>query len=350
MKQLGVQEDSLARRIASVRLFTTPSGAYGTGVSGTVQASGTWEDEKDVAEVYFDKMSHLYGQGFWGTKVEDEYTYLPKGFSKTVFKNALSGTRVALHSRTSNLYALLDNDDMFQYLGATGLAVRTIDGKSPVVMLTNLVDPSAPGQETLEKFLGRELKTRYLNPKWVDAMVDEGYAGARFINKMVFNLWGWEATLPESVSDNDWNQIYDTYVMDKYRLDIKERFKKSGNLYAYQSILARLLETVRKGYWKADKKRVDQMLLQFNETIREAGLACNLNICNNEKLMQFISDRINDMPSLTTEEKSRYKSALDDLRHKAKTEDADADSTTDGGNDKIYELQIQDDKWLFKQK
>lgn len=56
------------------------------------------------------------------------------------------------------------------------------------------------------------------------------------------------------------------------------------------------------------------------------------------------------MPSLTTEEKSRYKSALDDLRHKAKTEDADADSTTDGGNDKIYELQIQDDKWLFKQK
>ena len=170
------------------------------------------------------------------------------------------------------------------------------------------------------------------------------------INKMVFNLWGWEATLPESVSDNDWNQIYDTYVMDKYRLDIKERFKKSGNLYAYQSILARLLETVRKGYWKADKKRVDQMLLQFNETIREAGLACNLNICNNEKLMQFISDRINDMPSLTTEEKSRYKSALDDLRHKAKTEDADADSTTDGGNDKIYELQIQDDKWLFKQK
>ena len=116
------------------------------------------------------------------------------------------------------------------------------------------------------------------------------------------------------------------------------------------AVLARLLETVRKGYWKADKKRVDQMLLQFNETIREAGLACNLNICNNEKLMQFISDRINDMPSLTTEEKSRYKSALDDLRHKAKTEDADADSTTDGGNDKIYELQIQDDKWLFKQK
>lgn len=73
---------------------------------------------------------------------------------------------------------------MFQYLGAFRFGrSEPIDGKSPVVMLTNLVDPSAPGQETLEKFLGRELKTRYLNPKWVDAMVDEGYAGARFTIK-----------------------------------------------------------------------------------------------------------------------------------------------------------------------
>ena len=65
------------------------------------------------------------------------------------------------------MYALLDNDDMFQYLGATAMAIRTLDGKSPTVMLTNMIDPTAPNQETLEKFLGRELKTRYLNPKWV---------------------------------------------------------------------------------------------------------------------------------------------------------------------------------------
>lgn len=347
LKQLGVQEDSLARRIASVRLFTTPSGAYGTGVSGTVQASGTWEDEKDVAEVYFDKMSHLYGQGFWGTKAEDRYTYLPKGFSKTVLKNALSGTRVALHSRTSNLYGLLDNDDMFQFLGATGLAVRTIDGTSPMVMLTNLVERSAPGQETLEKFLGRELKTRYLNPKWVDAMVNEGYAGARFINKMVFNLWGWEATLPEAVSDNDWNQIYETYVTDKYRLNIRERFQQSGNLYAYQSILARLLETVRKGYWKAEKESVDQMLLQFNETIREVGLACNLNVCNNEPLIQFISEHMERLPSLTPEEKARYRSALDDLR-KRRPDDQGDEPLPDRGGSQSYELDLRNDHWQLQ--
>lgn len=314
IKQLGVANDSLAERIASVRLFTTPSGAYGTGVSGKVQASGTWDDEKDVAEVYFNKMSHLYGQGFWGTKAEDQYTYLPKDFSKTVFKNALSGTRVALHSRSSNLYALLDNDDMFQFLGATGLSVRVIDGKSPVVMLTNLVDTEAPCQETLEKFLGRELKTRYLNPKWIDAMINEGYAGARFINKMVFNLWGWEATLPESVSDNDWNQIYDTYITDKYQLNIKERFKKSGNLFAYQSMLSRMIETARKGYWQVGDSTLNNMLIQFNETIKEVGLSCNLNVCNNEKLIEFIIDKLETIPSLSSEEKKRYQDSLNNLR------------------------------------
>lgn len=207
LKQMGVASDSLAHRIASVRLFTSPSGSYGTGISGTVEASGTWDNEEDVAEIYFNRMGYLYGQGFWGTKVEDEYTDLPKDFSKNVFKNTLSGTKVALHSRSSNLYALLDNDDMFEYLGAAGMAIRTLDGKSPTVMLTNLIDPKAPMQESLEKFLGRELKTRYLNPKWIDEMINEGYAGARFINKMIFNLWGWEATMPEAVSDNDWNQV-----------------------------------------------------------------------------------------------------------------------------------------------
>lgn len=322
LKKMGVADDSLAQRIASVRLFTSPSGSYGTGVSGTVQASGTWDDEKDVAEIYFNRMGHLYGQGFWGTKVEDEYTYLPKDFSKNVFKNALSGTKVALHSRSSNMYALLDNDDMFQYLGATAMAIRTLDGKSPTVMLTNMIDPTAPNQETLEKFLGRELKTRYLNPKWVDQMVNEGYAGARFINKMVFNLWGWEATMPESVSDNDWNQIYETYIEDKYKLNIKQRFKDSGNLYAYQSMLSRMIETVRKGYWQADEQTLNKMLTQFNETIKDVGLACNLNVCNNEKLIDYISGKINDMPSMSAEEKSRYKSALQKLK-----------SSSKGGND-----------------
>ena len=320
LKQMGVASDSLAHRIASVRLFTSPSGSYGTGISGTVEASGTWDNEEDVAEIYFNRMGYLYGQGFWGTKVEDEYTDLPKDFSKNVFKNTLSGTKVALHSRSSNLYALLDNDDMFEYLGAAGMAIRTLDGKSPTVMLTNLIDPKAPMQESLEKFLGRELKTRYLNPKWIDEMINEGYAGARFINKMIFNLWGWEATMPEAVSDNDWNQVCETYIEDKYALNIKERFKASGNLFAYQSMLSRMLETVRKGNWKADDKTVNTMLLQFNETIKEVGLACNMNVCNNEPLIDYISNKIAEMPSLTEDEKSRYESELQKLRQQGAEE------------------------------
>jgi cobaltochelatase CobN len=334
--------DSVAERIASVRLFTSKSGAYGTGISGTVAASGTWNNELDVADVYFNKMSFLYGQGFWGSKAEEEYTYLPKDFSKDVLKSALKGTRVALHSRSSNLYGLLDNDDVFQYLGATGMAIRTLDGKSPTVMLTNLIDPSAPSQESVEKFLGREMKTRYLNPKWVDAMVNEGYAGARFINKMVFNLWGWEATLPEAVSDNDWNQIYETYIHDKYQLDIKNRFRKSGNLYAYQAMLARLIETVRKEYWHADKEIMDDMLQQFNETIKESGLGCSENVCNNEKLLRFVTEKINELPSVGTAEKSLYQEAISNLRKGAPTGDDNPENPYRAPSDQSGSLELKD--------
>ena len=41
------------------------------------------------------------------------------------------------------------------------------------------------------KTIGRELRTRYLNPKWVEGMKEEDYAGAREMAKFVEFMWGW---------------------------------------------------------------------------------------------------------------------------------------------------------------
>ena len=62
------------------------------------------------------------------------------------------------------------------------------------------------------------------------------------------------------------------------------------------------------------------MLLQFNETIKEVGLACNMNVCNNEPLIDYISNKIAEMPSLTEDEKSRYESELQKLRQQGAEE------------------------------
>lgn len=312
--QEGVTDEKLAERLASVRMFSVPSGAYGTGTANVIGASGTWDNEEQVSQVYFNRMSHLYGQGFWGTKAEDLNASMPEGLSLRLFKKSLSGTNVVVHSRSSNVFGALDNDDFFQYLGSTAMAVRSVDGKTPDVIVTNLSDPANVAQETLDKYIGREMKTRYLNPKWINKMLDEGYAGARFINKVVFNLWGWQVTVPEAIDENKWMQVYETYVEDKYQLDIKEKFRKAENMYAYQTMLSRMIETVRKGYWHADRKTLETMVKEFNSTVEEVGLSCNENVCNNTPLSDYLLKELSLVPGADRQKVVQYKKALNDLK------------------------------------
>lgn len=282
LMEKGIEEDK-AERLASVRLFTVPSGAYGTNLDKVIPLSNTWDNEKQVADVFFMRMSYMYGQGFWGDKVSNQQSAVSsqEDISLTLFKNALSGSKIAVHSRSGNVYATLDNDDFFQYLGGTAMAIRAVDGKTPEVYVTNMSNPKMPRQETLEKFMGREMRARYLNPEWIKAMMKEGYAGARFVDKVVEHLWGWQVTVPEAVDSAKWNEMYETYVLDRNGLGIKEMFRQSKNMWAYQSIVARMLETVRKDYWKPDKKVVETLAKEYAESVKEVGLACCDHTCNN---------------------------------------------------------------------
>lgn len=267
-----------AARMAAVRVFTEPSGAYGTGVDNVVQASNTWSKESDVADVYFNRVGHLFGQGYWGER--------PGGaaLAVDVFKLALKDAKAAIHSRSSNVFATLDNDDVFQYLGATAMAIRQVNGKTPETYILNLADPKAGKHETLDQFMGREMRSRYTNPEWVKAMLKEGYGGARFIMKVTEHLWGWQVTVPEAVDGAKWQEMYETYVRDRNQIGVKDKFREAKNLLAYQAIVDKMLVAINKGYWQADSE-VKQHLEQVNrEVIAEAGVACNAASCSSREI------------------------------------------------------------------
>jgi hydrogenobyrinic acid a,c-diamide cobaltochelatase (EC 6.6.1.2) len=289
----GVSEEK-AQRLASVRIFTEPSGAYGTNLDKVIVASNTWDNEKQVVDVYFMRMSHLYGQGFWGDSAEHN----GKKLGDTLLKNALSGSKIAIHSRSSNVIATLDNDDFFQYLGGTAMAIRAVDGKTPEVFVTNMTNPKQPVQETLEKMMGREMRSRYLNPEWIKAMMKEGYAGARFVDKVTEHLWGWQVTVPEAVDAAKWQEMHETWVLDRNGLGIKDMFRKSKNMWAYQSVVARMLETVRKQYWKPDSQVVEKLAEEYAKTVQEVGLACCDHTCNNPQLTEFTTATLLSVPGL----------------------------------------------------
>jgi cobaltochelatase CobN len=282
LAQRGVPADE-AQKMAGVRIFGLPSGSYGTQIEKLIPLTNAWQDEKQVAEVFINRMSHPFGNGYWGDDKADP------ALRRDLFRQALSGSKVALHSRSSNLFATLDNDDFFQYLGGTAMAIRSVDGKTPEVTVSDLSNPRRPSHKPLEQYMGQELQSRYLNPRWADSMLKEGYSGARFINRVVDYLWAWQVTVPEVVDGGKWQRMYDTYVADRHGLDVRQRFKDSGNLRAYQAVTDRMLSAIERGYWKPSAAVRKELQAQNARTIADAGVACSADSCS-RATMQLVPE------------------------------------------------------------
>lgn len=280
LKERGVAEDE-AQKLAATRIFGLPSGAYGTNIEKLIPLTNAWQDERQVAEVFINRMSHPFSGDKWG---DDLQAPGREGLRHELFRQALSGTRITLHSRSSNLFATLDNDDFFQYLGGTAMAVRSVDGKTPEVIVTDLSNPRRAQHKTLDKYMGQELQSRYLNPRWADGMLREGYAGARFINRVVDYLWAWQVTVPEVVDATKWQRMYDTYIADRHGLRVRERFAQAGNLRAYQAITDRMLTAIETGYWKPSDAVRERLIKENTLAIAEAGVACSAESCSRATL------------------------------------------------------------------
>jgi cobaltochelatase CobN len=274
LRAQGMTEEK-ADRLSTVRIFSEKSGSYGTGVSEMTGASGLWESEQEIAEVYENRVGYAFGQGMWGQSAQE------------VFKDNLASVDTTVHSRSSNVYGTMDNDDMFQYLGGLSLAVRTESGQAPDTLITQQQEAGQVEVEDAAKTLGRELRTRYLNPEWIAGMKKEDYAGAREMSKFVDYMWGWQVTTPQAVDEAKWEQTYAVYVQDKYGQNVKE-FMNESNPWAYQSITARMLEAVRKGYWQAEDKVKKKLAAEYALNVVDKGVACCDHTCNNPMLNQMV--------------------------------------------------------------
>lgn len=126
-------------------------------------------------------------------------------------------------------------------------------------------------------------------------MQKEGYSGAREMMKATENLYGWQATAPETVSPEVWKKMYDVYVADEYRLGI-QKFMEQVNPAARQALLGRLLEVDRQGVYKFTSPEKRQMLKEFVENVTVHGVACSANICGNRKLEQQVASDAKALP------------------------------------------------------
>lgn len=249
----GVSEED-AWRLATLRVFGCPPGTYGAGVEELVE-SKQWKEQKDLGEAYIRYSSHAYGQGHYGTQT-------PK-----LFRQLLSRMEVTVKNEDSREYDMLSCTDFYNYYGGLIAAAATVRGSMPFALVGDSSDPRRVLMRTTHEEAKHVLRSRLLNPKWLEGLKRHGYKGAGDISKVMDILIGWDATAEVM---EDW--MYER-VANKYALDPEvQKWLKEVNPYALQNILDKLLETIERGMWEAGdtmREKLRQAYLEIEGDIEE---------------------------------------------------------------------------------
>ncbi|MBS1825017.1 MAG: cobaltochelatase subunit CobN [Acidobacteria bacterium] len=263
-----------AKEFAGARVFTTAPGNYGFGLQQFVEQSRDKDEPDTMAQLYLSRMNFVYSEKSWGANV-------PK-----LLQNHLRGNESIVHSRSSNLYGAVDNDDVYQWMGGLRVASAAA-GAKPELFINNMRKKGEERLEDARSFIATELNARNWNPRWIQEMQKEGYSGAREMMKANEYLYGWQATAPETISPTVWQKMYDVYVADQYNLGMRKFFEQS-NPAARQQMVARLLEVDRQGTYQFNPADRQRLVMEYVRLVSKNGAACSANVCGNRRLQQAV--------------------------------------------------------------
>ena len=121
----------------------------------------------------------------------------------------------------------------------------------------------------VEEVLRLEYRSKFLNPKWRDAMLRQGSGGAYEISQRMTAMVGWAATA--EVDNFVFEQAAERYVLDE---DVAKQLQQS-NPEAFKNVLRRLLEANGRGMWGTDDKTLEKLRDMYSDVddLIEGGTA-----------------------------------------------------------------------------
>lgn len=268
-----------ARELSAYRVFGGVNGSYGTGIQGMVQKSDRWENESEIADVYLNNMGAFYGsEKDWET------------VKQFAFEAALVNTDAVVQPRQSNTWGALSLDHVYEFMGGMNLAVRHVTGKDPDAYLSDYRNRNNVRMQEVKEAIGVESRTTIFNPAYIrEKMKGEAGAAATFA-EIVQNTYGWNVMKPKAVDKELWDEIYNIYVKDKFGLGLQAYFEKQ-NPAALEEITAVMMETARKGMWKASEQQLADIAQLHTQLIAKYKPSCSGFVCDNAKLRDFIASK-----------------------------------------------------------
>jgi cobaltochelatase CobN len=237
LEAAGVAPEGAARR-AGYRIFGSKPGAYGAGLQ-TLIDERIWDEEGDLAEAYLGWSQWAYGAGGEGRA------------ERALFEARLADTEAVLHNQDNREHDLLDSDDYYQFEGGLALAVRHLSGRAPAVYHNDHSQPDRPRIRTLREEIGRIVRGRAANPRWIAGVMRHGYKGAAEIAATVDYLFAFAATA-RAVDDSHFDALYEAYIGDATVRD----FMAARNPAALAETRARFREAVERGLWRPKRNSI----------------------------------------------------------------------------------------------
>jgi magnesium chelatase subunit H len=238
-------------RQAATRVFTNASGSYASNVNLAVENS-TWEQESELQEMYLTRKSFAFSADSPGNMDQ----------SRQVFESALKTVDVTFQNLDSSEISLTDVSHYFDSDPTKVVSQLRGDGSTPKSYIADTTTANAQVR-TLSETVRLDSRTKLLNPKWYEGMLNHGYEGVREISKRLVNTMGWSATAG-AVDNWVYEDVNTTFIDDQ---EMRDRMKNL-NPHSFRKIVSTLLEVNGRGYWETSEANL-QMLRELYQELED---------------------------------------------------------------------------------
>jgi magnesium chelatase subunit H len=235
---------------AALRVYGNADGAYGSNVSNMVENS-VWEEEDELAETYTRRKGFAFGRA--GKPIQNN----------ALLKSVLANVEMTYQNLDSMELGVTTIDNYFDTLGGITRAVKRAKGGTDVPVYIGDQTKGEGTVRSLAEQVALETRTRMLNPKWYEGMLQHGYEGVRQIEVHITNTMGWSATTGQ-VQPWVYKQLTETFMLDP---EMRERLAKL-NPTAAARLANRLTEASQRNYWQPDSAMLSAMQ-QANDALED---------------------------------------------------------------------------------
>ncbi|KGG12409.1 MULTISPECIES: magnesium chelatase subunit H [Prochlorococcus] len=242
------EKEGIDIRQASCRVFSNASGSYSSNVNLAVENS-SWEEENDLQEMYLSRKTYAFDADNPGEMSQN----------RNVFESVMKTADVTFQNLDSSEISLTDVSHYFDSDPTNLIKSLREDGKTPNSFIADTTTANAQVR-SLSETIRLDSRTKLLNPKWYEGMLNSGYEGVREVSNRLNYTLGWSATSGQ-VDNFVYEESNETFINDP---QMRKRLMEL-NPHSFRRIVGTLLEVNGRGYWDTSDENIEQLKELYQE-------------------------------------------------------------------------------------